>query len=259
MKSFNLSDWALRHRSLVWYFMIVFMVAGVFSYLNLGREEDPALHHQDHGDPGAVAGRLGRGDDAPGHRPDREEARGAGISRLHEEHHRRRPDDGVRQSARHDQGARRQSDLGPRPQHDRRHQGRFSAGRRRSGLQRSLRRRVRQHLRVHRGRPDANGSCATAWRKSVPRVLQVPNVGTRRYRRRAGRGHLSGVLDPPGCGTRPRPAIDRGVAAGAECDRAVGRAPGRAGAHQRAGQRAVHLRGKPARRSICASTTASFR
>jgi multidrug efflux pump subunit AcrB len=43
MKSFNLSEWALRHRSLLWYFMIVFSVAGFFSYLNLGREEDPAF------------------------------------------------------------------------------------------------------------------------------------------------------------------------------------------------------------------------
>jgi multidrug efflux pump len=41
MKSFNLSDWALEHRSLVWYFMIAFMVAGFFSYLQLGRQEDP--------------------------------------------------------------------------------------------------------------------------------------------------------------------------------------------------------------------------
>ncbi|MGO6817207.1 efflux RND transporter permease subunit [Rhizobium leguminosarum] len=41
MKSFNLSDWALEHRSLVWYFMIVFILAGVFSYVKLGREEDP--------------------------------------------------------------------------------------------------------------------------------------------------------------------------------------------------------------------------
>ncbi|WP_296072815.1 efflux RND transporter permease subunit [uncultured Agrobacterium sp.] len=41
MKKFNLSDWALEHRSLVWYFMLVFVLAGVFSYLNLGREEDP--------------------------------------------------------------------------------------------------------------------------------------------------------------------------------------------------------------------------
>lgn len=43
MKSFNLSDWALEHRSLVWYFMLIFVVAGTLSYMNLGREEDPAF------------------------------------------------------------------------------------------------------------------------------------------------------------------------------------------------------------------------
>ncbi len=41
MSNFNLSDWALKHRSLVWYFMIVSSVMGLFSYFNLGREEDP--------------------------------------------------------------------------------------------------------------------------------------------------------------------------------------------------------------------------
>lgn len=43
MKKFNLSQWALNHRSLVWYFMLVFMIAGLMSYFNLGREEDPAF------------------------------------------------------------------------------------------------------------------------------------------------------------------------------------------------------------------------
>jgi len=43
VKPFNLSDWALEHRSLVWYFMIAFMAAGVVAYLQLGREEDPAF------------------------------------------------------------------------------------------------------------------------------------------------------------------------------------------------------------------------
>ncbi|WP_047459924.1 efflux RND transporter permease subunit [Rhizobium rhizogenes] len=43
MKTFNLSDWALEHRSMVWYFMIVFILAGVFSYIGLGREEDPSF------------------------------------------------------------------------------------------------------------------------------------------------------------------------------------------------------------------------
>jgi multidrug efflux pump subunit AcrB len=41
MKSFNLSDWALRHRSLIWYFIIICVVIGGASYLGLGREEDP--------------------------------------------------------------------------------------------------------------------------------------------------------------------------------------------------------------------------
>ncbi len=41
MKGFNLSDWALHHRSLIWYFMIVGSVAGLMSYFNLGRAEDP--------------------------------------------------------------------------------------------------------------------------------------------------------------------------------------------------------------------------
>ncbi|QIO34823.1 efflux RND transporter permease subunit [Bradyrhizobium sp. 1(2017)] len=39
----NLSDWALRHRSLVVYMMIVAVVAGVLSYYRLGRNEDPAF------------------------------------------------------------------------------------------------------------------------------------------------------------------------------------------------------------------------
>ena len=41
--SFNLSDWALRHQSFVWYLMFVGLLMGVFSYLNLGREEDPSF------------------------------------------------------------------------------------------------------------------------------------------------------------------------------------------------------------------------
>jgi multidrug efflux pump subunit AcrB len=41
MTRFNLSEWALRHRSLVTYFMLVIAVAGIESYLRLGRSEDP--------------------------------------------------------------------------------------------------------------------------------------------------------------------------------------------------------------------------
>ncbi|WP_028695649.1 efflux RND transporter permease subunit [Pseudomonas cremoricolorata] len=40
---FNLSEWALRHQSFVWYLMFVGLLMGVFSYFNLGREEDPSF------------------------------------------------------------------------------------------------------------------------------------------------------------------------------------------------------------------------
>jgi multidrug efflux pump subunit AcrB len=43
MTRFNLSEWALNHRSLTVYLMIVAVVAGVFSYYRLGRNEDPAF------------------------------------------------------------------------------------------------------------------------------------------------------------------------------------------------------------------------
>src|SRR6476469_10200459 len=38
---FNLSEWALRHRSLVVYAMVVLAIAGALAYLHLGRSEDP--------------------------------------------------------------------------------------------------------------------------------------------------------------------------------------------------------------------------
>ena len=41
MKSLNLSAWALNHRSMVAYLIIVLMVGGVMSYFKLGRAEDP--------------------------------------------------------------------------------------------------------------------------------------------------------------------------------------------------------------------------
>jgi len=43
MKGFNLSEWAIGHRSFVAYLMLVFMIAGSFSYFKLGRNEDPTF------------------------------------------------------------------------------------------------------------------------------------------------------------------------------------------------------------------------
>jgi multidrug efflux pump len=38
---FNLSDWALKHQTLVLYLMLVFTIAGFFAYTKLGQSEDP--------------------------------------------------------------------------------------------------------------------------------------------------------------------------------------------------------------------------
>ncbi len=43
MTTLNLSEWALKNRSLVVYIMIVAVIAGVLSYFRLGRSEDPAF------------------------------------------------------------------------------------------------------------------------------------------------------------------------------------------------------------------------
>lgn len=41
--SFNLSEWALKSRSVVIYLMVMAVVAGVFAFIRLGRNEDPAF------------------------------------------------------------------------------------------------------------------------------------------------------------------------------------------------------------------------
>lgn len=43
MNGFNLSTWALGHRSFISYLMLLIVVAGGLSYLRLGREEDPSF------------------------------------------------------------------------------------------------------------------------------------------------------------------------------------------------------------------------
>lgn len=43
MSRFNLSDWALNHRSFVWFLMIISTIFGVIAYGQLGREEDPSF------------------------------------------------------------------------------------------------------------------------------------------------------------------------------------------------------------------------
>src|SRR5690606_37219051 len=43
MRRFNLSEWALTHRSLVLYAMVVLALIGAWSYRQLGQSEDPSF------------------------------------------------------------------------------------------------------------------------------------------------------------------------------------------------------------------------
>src|SRR5260370_29247630 len=43
MRHFNLSDWAITHRALVLFMILVLGAAGAYSYFSLGRAEDPSF------------------------------------------------------------------------------------------------------------------------------------------------------------------------------------------------------------------------
>ena len=80
---FNLSEWALRNRSLVLYAMLVLALIGAWSYQHLGQSEDPPFTFKVMVMrtlwPGATAEEVV----APGHRAHREEADGDRPVRVH--------------------------------------------------------------------------------------------------------------------------------------------------------------------------------
>ena len=49
MKQFNLAEWALKHKSIIYYFMAVLLTFGIFSYSQMGRMEGPGLYDAHHG------------------------------------------------------------------------------------------------------------------------------------------------------------------------------------------------------------------
>ena len=155
MNGFNLSDWALERRSLLWYFMIVFLIAGAVRLSAAsGARKTPnftikTMVVQAHW-PGATAEEVTR------QVTERIEKKleELEVARLHPLDHHRRQDHRLRQSAADHQGAGRRSDLDARAQHDRRHQGPVPQRRAGAFLQRPLRRRLWQHLRLHQRRPD---------------------------------------------------------------------------------------------------------
>ena len=119
---FNLSDWALEHRSLVWYFMIVSAIAGVLAYINLGREEDPSFTIKTMVIaaqwPGATV------EDTTRQVTDRIEKKleELELARLHPQPNHAGPDRHLCPPEGHDQESRRAGRLGESSEHDQRRQ-----------------------------------------------------------------------------------------------------------------------------------------
>ena len=69
MKTFNLSRWALEHKSFVVYLMLIVALAGIFEYRRLGRDEDPPFTIKTMVVKTLVARGHHPGDDAANYRP----------------------------------------------------------------------------------------------------------------------------------------------------------------------------------------------
>ena len=92
----NLSEWALKKRSLVVFLMIIGVVAGVMSFMKLGRGEDPAITVAHDGRRGRLARCDGGRDDQAGDRAARAYPAGDRLPRSPAQLHHRRADDDLR-------------------------------------------------------------------------------------------------------------------------------------------------------------------
>ena len=81
MQRFNLSAWAITHRTLILFAMIVLAGAGIYSYLNLGRAEDPSFTIKVMIVNVVVAGRHCSRNAKAGRGQDREETAGVAVPR----------------------------------------------------------------------------------------------------------------------------------------------------------------------------------
>ena len=245
MKRFNLSDWALEHRSLVWYFMIVFIFAGWWSYWDLGREEDPTFTIKtmviQANWPGASAEETTR------QVTERIERKLEELDNL--EWTRSITTAGNRScslTSRIPCAATRCADLDAGAQHDRRHPQDFPAGivgptfNDRFGD-------VFGNIYAFTADGLSSANCATIVEEVRAKVLTVPNIAEARIIGAQDEVIFLEFSTAQDRGARPRSAGDPADAAGAERDRPVRRRAGRSRAHRRARRRAVHIGGEPAR------------
>ena len=248
MRRFNLSEWAITHRPLVLFMIILLGAAGIYSYLNLGRAEDPSFTIKTmvvHATwPGATATEMQaqvtdkiekKLQELPYPRPHRE-LFAAGRD-LHPRHsHRQDP-------ARQGEGA-----VVPGSQEGRRHPARAAGGHHRSRFQRRIRRRLFRALHAHRRRPEPRRA-QSARRGHPPAAAARSRRQQGRHHRRAAGEDLHRVQPRQARHPRAHAAADLRQRRQAERRhlRRLGRHLGRP--HQSAGDRRLLRRGGDRRRA----------
>ena len=204
MNRFNLSEWAIRHRSLVTYFMLVIVVAGVWSYFRLGRSEDPDFTVKTMvvqvGWPGATVS------DTLEQITDRLERKLQETPNLDYLKSYTTPGQAtvfvnLKDSTPRGSGA---GHLVSGAQEGRRHPQHAAARHCRARLQRRVRRHLRHRLRLHRRRVHPSGAEGLCGRRPQAAPSAAGHLEDRRPRG-PGRARLCGVLDRAAGGPRDRP------------------------------------------------------
>ena len=208
MNNFNLTEWALGHRAVVLFLIIVVAIAGVFSFTKLGQLEDPKFSVPSMTATVIWPGRDRTADPGRGAEPHGEEVRAARP--LREGRHLCAP--GLRRHDDHREG---------------RHLAQGPAGSLVPGAQEVLRPQARAARR--RDRPDLQ-------RRVRRRLLAALCRQGRRHRARGAVRHLRGHQAPPAQGAERQEGRPHGQAGPEGLRGVLARAPGRA-RHHAAGHR----------------------
>ena len=248
MKRFNLSEWAITHRALVLFMILLLGAAGVYSYFNLGRAEDPSFTIKvmvvNVAWPGATATEMqtqvaDKIEKKLQELPylDRVESYsqpGVAFIRVHSP---------TRTPPRQGEGA-----VVPGPQEGRRHPRRPAGRDHRAELQRRVRRRLFGALHAHRRRAEPRRT-QDPRRGHPPAAAAGPRRQQGRHHRRAAGEDLHRVQPRQARDARRHPAADLRQRRPAERRRLRRRGRHRGRPHQPAGDRRVRRRRRDRRRA----------
>ena len=248
MKRLNLSEWAITHRPLVLFMILLLGAAGLFSYFNLGRAEDPSFTIKVMVVNVALARRHRDRDAGAGRRQGREEAAGAAVPRPGRELFAARRLVHSRDPERPHAARQGEGPLVSGAQEGRRHP-RQPAGRdHRPELQRRVRRRLFGALHADRRRPHP-GRPQGARGEHPPAPAARAGRQQGRHHRRAPRAHLHRVQPHQARDARPDAAADLRERHQAECRRGRRLGRYRVRPHQPARHRRLHRRRRDRRRA----------